>query len=235
MATINPQKPSDSELIEMIRGPQVNIYVGPEKKHYSLPKNLLCHYSDYFDRCFNGNFADAQIQQLELPEDKVEDFDIILEYLLHGRVTSEAKIRSVGQNGLSECMNFIIYVDKYNLGEVSAAVMEPLKKVLTTKFFTGNLEVGSDIALDDGRPKIEEQHIETVFKFTPSNSPVRTLIAQAAVSCAGMKKCAFTYQKQIAEVPGFALELLRQIERTMGAHEWKDPLTGQRRGGGNDR
>lgn len=38
----------------MISGPKVDIYVGPTKKHYSLPKLLLCHYSTYFDRCFNG-------------------------------------------------------------------------------------------------------------------------------------------------------------------------------------
>ena len=68
----------------MISGPKVDVYVGPNKKHYNLPKLLLCHYSDFFDVCFSGNFAEGQSQKLELPDDQVEEFEILLEYMLRG-------------------------------------------------------------------------------------------------------------------------------------------------------
>jgi hypothetical protein len=78
------KQPSELTSDRMISGPKVDVYVGPTKKHYSLPKLLLCHYSDFFDCCFNGNFAEAQSQKLELPEDLVEEFEILLEYMLSG-------------------------------------------------------------------------------------------------------------------------------------------------------
>jgi hypothetical protein len=82
----------------MISGPKVDLYVGEEKKHYNLPKPLLCHYSDYFDACFNGNFSEAQSQKLELPDDKVQEFEILLEYMLRGTTQSiEFKEVSTGE------------------------------------------------------------------------------------------------------------------------------------------
>jgi BTB/POZ domain len=75
---------SDLTSSRMISGPKVDVYVGPDRKHYSLPKLLLCHYSQFFDRCFNGGFAEAISQSLDLPGDRVEDFEILLEYILRG-------------------------------------------------------------------------------------------------------------------------------------------------------
>jgi hypothetical protein len=44
-----------------------------------LPKDILCHYSRYFDRCFNGNFEESKEQKLNLPEDKPEWFELLLD------------------------------------------------------------------------------------------------------------------------------------------------------------
>ena len=41
-------------------GPKVDIYVGPKSKHYRVPKDILCYYSTYFDRCFNGQVKEAK-------------------------------------------------------------------------------------------------------------------------------------------------------------------------------
>jgi hypothetical protein len=79
----------------MISGPKVDIYVGEKKKHYRPPKLLLCHYSDFFDCCFNGNFAEALSQKLELPEDLVEEFEILLEYMLRGSCLKAIKFTEV--------------------------------------------------------------------------------------------------------------------------------------------
>jgi hypothetical protein len=71
--------------------PRVDIYVGPEKKHYSVPKEIICSQSDYFRRCFNGGSKEAEEQKLYLDEDKVEDFEILLEYVLSGQVTTQLR------------------------------------------------------------------------------------------------------------------------------------------------
>lgn len=70
----------------MPAGPQVDVYVGSAKKHYLLLKLLLCYYSRFFDKCFNGPFIEGQTQKLDLPDDRVGFFEIMLECTLHGKV-----------------------------------------------------------------------------------------------------------------------------------------------------
>ncbi|KAL2074346.1 hypothetical protein VTL71DRAFT_8124 [Oculimacula yallundae] len=81
-----PKKPTLDEHIKMIIGPKVDIYVGESIKHYRLPKLLLYYYSPYFDRCFNGGFKEGTEQKLELPDDKIEDFEVIIEYMLRSTI-----------------------------------------------------------------------------------------------------------------------------------------------------
>ncbi|KAG9653089.1 hypothetical protein KCU64_g8123, partial [Aureobasidium melanogenum] len=45
----------------------VILIVGKKKKAYTLHKDLLCFYSDYFRAAFNGSFKEAAERKLELP------------------------------------------------------------------------------------------------------------------------------------------------------------------------
>ncbi|KAH9222811.1 hypothetical protein DL95DRAFT_380561, partial [Leptodontidium sp. 2 PMI_412] len=94
-------------------GPKVDVIVGKDKKHYSLPKDLLCYHSRYFDRCFNGGFKEAEEQKLELLEDSVEDFEILLEFMLQGSVPDVIHTRGT----VATCMDMIAYADKFAMGE----------------------------------------------------------------------------------------------------------------------
>ena len=49
---------------------------------FHLPKDILCYYSTYFDRCFHGGFKEAAEQQLTLPEDRIEYFQHLLDYMI---------------------------------------------------------------------------------------------------------------------------------------------------------
>lgn len=194
-------------------GPRVDIYVGPTKKHYSLPKNLLCYYSKYFDRCFNGSFIEGQTQKLELLEDKVKDFDLLLEYMLHrGLVTSELEVTSGSfQSPMKHCMDFIKYASKYNMEEVVAVVYEPLKRTLKDENWL-NIAITGD-------------QIETVFRLTPAASPLRTLLTQAVLSRVGFKGL-LRYTKQIDEVHGFGTALFKVMQKALNKCEWTDPIHG---------
>ena len=79
----------------MISGPKVDLYVGPTKKHYNLPKLLLCHYSDFFDSCFNSGFYETLSQTLYLPEDRIEEFEILLEFMLRGVTPGSITLKEV--------------------------------------------------------------------------------------------------------------------------------------------
>lgn len=45
----------------------VILIVGPKKKAYTLHKELLCFYSDYFRAAFNGSFKEATERKIEVP------------------------------------------------------------------------------------------------------------------------------------------------------------------------
>lgn len=72
-----------------MRGLQVVIYVGPEKKDYS-PKSLLCHYSPVFCDWFEVKMEDGDEPKKTLPDDNVDDnvddFEVLVEYMLNGNV-----------------------------------------------------------------------------------------------------------------------------------------------------
>jgi len=53
----------------------VTLIVGKEKKAYTLHKDLLCFYSDYFRAALNGNFKEAAERKLELPDVAIPLFE----------------------------------------------------------------------------------------------------------------------------------------------------------------
>lgn len=209
-------------LIRLMSGPRVDIYVGPQKKHFSLPKKLLCYYSEYFQRCLNSNFIESQTQRIDLDQDNIEYFNILVEYMSTGMVMCNALyVFRDGPAGMQECMNFLDYVDKYGMGDAAFAVQDSLERVIRSLYTYCN---GYKLGV-----RVQPCHVETVFRVTPPGHPLRTLITKAAMSTAGMTGAFFHQQEQ--EVDGFAAALLTQMRNTMvasgqGMLRWPDPFTG---------
>jgi len=86
---------SHTDIDRMISGPKVDVYVGPTQKYYNLPKLLLCHYSEFFEVCFNGDFMEKSSQKLYLPDDNIGDFEILLEFMLSGTTPGSIKLTEV--------------------------------------------------------------------------------------------------------------------------------------------
>ncbi|THZ08703.1 hypothetical protein D6C91_10074 [Aureobasidium pullulans] len=59
----------------------VKILVGPEKEAYSVHKELLCFYSDFFRAAFNGSFKEAIESQIELPDAEISIFEAFQTWL----------------------------------------------------------------------------------------------------------------------------------------------------------
>ncbi len=202
-------------------GPRVDIYVGLQKKHYSLPKKLLSYYSRYFERCFNSNFMEGQTQTLNLDQDNVEHFNILVEYMSSGFVMCNAfQVFQGGPVGMQLCMDFLDYVDKYGMGDAAFAVYESLERVISSLYTLSN---GFKYGV-----QIQPSHVETVFRVTPTGHPLRSLIAKAALSTAGMTGA--TFKRQEKDCEGFAAELLTQMRIALlapgpGTLRWADPFT----------
>ena len=207
---------STYERIQLNEGPRVDIYVGAEKKHYSLPKNLLCSSSSYFDRCFNGGFTEGQTQKLTLEEDNVDHWEILLEFMYSGKVETTAVDfgELPDQNHIRQCINFIEYTDKYGLGGASLAVHDCLRRSLRKEYpISSRMHLLATFILKTGL-------IELVFRVAPPGSKLRTLVARAALA-SGIDR----FKKQESEVHGYPAELLVQLR--IGPNDldyWKNPL-----------
>ena len=101
------------------------------------------------------------------------------------------------QSGLQRCMSFIEYPDKYGMSGASTAVYHALQDIPPRTY---KYSSGAAIGL---------VHIETIFNHTPPHSLLSLLIAETALSTAGITGS--TFRRQERECEGFALELLRQI------------------------
>jgi hypothetical protein len=120
----------------------IDIYVGKNLKHYTVPKDILCYHLSYFDRCFNGHFKEAIELKLIPPDDAVKDFEIILDFVLTGRISTMFEIipDDVDENPVKECIEFIEYAEKPDLAGAGMAVYENIINMLSGQYAT-NLEV----------------------------------------------------------------------------------------------
>lgn len=156
-----------------------------------------------------------------MDEDHVDHFDVLVEYMTTGYVMNNAlQVKDMGIAGMQVCMNFLDYVDKYGLGDAAFAVNDSLERVISSIFTLSN---GYKLGV-----QIQPCNVETVFRVTPPGHPLRSLIAKAALSTAGVG--GHTFQKQEQEVEGFAAELLTQTRMALFAYgvgppRWVDPFT----------
>ena len=65
-------------------GPSTNIYVGPHEIHYTIPKRLLYHFSDFAKACLEGSFLEARANAVWLPDVDPNIFRWLLQSLYTG-------------------------------------------------------------------------------------------------------------------------------------------------------
>lgn len=64
----------------------VKVFVGSSRKLFQVHKKPLCRSSEFFDKAFNGGFAEAQDNKIDLPEDSPEIFAVFVRLLYTGRI-----------------------------------------------------------------------------------------------------------------------------------------------------
>lgn len=111
----------------------MTIIVGKEKKAYTLHKDLLCFYSDYFRAALNGNFKEATERKLELLDVDTSLFDAFQVWVY----TRDLQ----GPDGHHEYFKFL--VDMWVLGDQhqipllqNQAMNEIFAKVKKSKLFS---------------------------------------------------------------------------------------------------
>jgi hypothetical protein len=71
------------------RGSVVTLVVGPDKKEFTVHKDLLVFYSDYFRAAFNGSFVEATDRKIDLFDANQEAFEHFLTWLYTRKLASD--------------------------------------------------------------------------------------------------------------------------------------------------
>ena len=82
---------SIQQLAWYVMNPEIEVYVGPETKNYRLPKESPSKRPPLqriylLTACFTSAFIGSHTQSLTLDEDKVEWYEILLEYMYSGKI-----------------------------------------------------------------------------------------------------------------------------------------------------
>ncbi|KAF7944248.1 hypothetical protein EAE96_010650 [Botrytis aclada] len=207
-----PQKPTSTMFMKLIKGPQVEVLVASEKTSFELPKNLLSHYSPVFELCFNGKFQEGNTQIMELPEDTVEDFEVLVDYIFHHSIADVLSIEKCGKSAVRRSISFLSFADKYDLGDVSSAVYTTLRPVL--------VQYRASV--------FKAEYIEITFSLTKDGNCLRELMAQAALSFSGRRyshnSSQMSFQKQEHGVEEFGLAIYRVLKASELATRYSDPF-----------
>jgi hypothetical protein len=110
----------------------VDLYIGPNKVHFCVHKELLCDKIPYFDKMFRGHF-EATMNSATFPEDTPESFDLLVEWVYSGSIrplvatTPEPGSRRYPQGALSYLFTqFYGLASKIRMPELMDKIMDYL-------------------------------------------------------------------------------------------------------------
>ncbi|KAF7931560.1 uncharacterized protein EAE98_004296 [Botrytis deweyae] len=108
----------------------VDLYVGPNRTHYRVHKNILCTKIPYFNKMFNGGFSEASNNSAEFPEDFSESFDVLLEWAYSQyhplRPLNRVSPGSVSTNW--NTINFYLLMDKLCIPDLMNEAMDLMRQ-----------------------------------------------------------------------------------------------------------
>ncbi|KAL2074345.1 hypothetical protein VTL71DRAFT_8123 [Oculimacula yallundae] len=192
-----PKKPTAVEFLKLMSGPKVDVIVGEKKKLYRLPKDLLSHYSPYFDRCFGGEFKEAKEKKLEL---------------FGGPDQSNSK------KAVKLSMAMIAYADRFDMGEFFCQLLYD-----NVRDAMSNIQRGYDCTHIS--PKDVEQIYRITRKGNPFRTLVAQGVLSCGGLPGDHIAAQFWYLEE--EIPDFAIEMLKQIRLSMPwSGKWIDPFSG---------
>ncbi|KAH9838104.1 BTB/POZ domain [Teratosphaeria destructans] len=211
----NVASTSATSFAQLLSGPTVEIYVGRERKCWTLHRNLLCHHSSYFETEFQGHEVPRGPDRgsLELPDDDPRGFELLVKWLYQGH--------------LEDVSDFIDDERKYDY-----AVACHKLYVLCDKFDMVQLK---NLAIDQYRLGLHEaqlvpdaEEMDEIYRNSPHHSPFRKLMAKIAarqIMDPEVEKDAESYRKCFADNPDFAVEMINNIRAMSGGILFDDPTT----------
>ena len=170
-------------------GPSTNYYVGPQNKHYTIPKRLIYYFSDHARMCLEGSFAEARANAVRLSDVDPEIFQWLWQWLYTGKLRVFDHYCGVYGSNEQRTKACLMLCRVHHLAErllfnywFLKDVQVNLEKIIAEGETEGQpMLLSPDIVgevLSDSRPvRYEANHVYPVRYGTTSFSPPRLFIS----------------------------------------------------------
>lgn len=202
----------------LLSGPTVDIYVGKEKRHWSLHRNLLCHHSSYFETEFQGHEVPKGGkkeggEKLELSGDDPRGFELLVKWLYQGQLEDMSQMSEEEKYDYAvACHKLYMLCDKFD--------MIRLKNIAIDQYRQG---------LHEAQLVPDADEINEIYRDSPTSSPFRRLmikIAARQIMDPEVEKDAESYRACFENNPDFAVEMVNAIRYMSGGMLFEDPTAG---------
>lgn len=203
---------------ELLSGPTIDVYVGPQRRHWSLHHKLLCYHSSYFETEFKGHQVSQsegnQEQTLSLPHDDPRGFELLVKWLYQGQLEDVSDI--VGEERKYEyavaCHKLYVLCDKFD--------MIALKNIAMDQYRCG---------LHEAQLVPDADEINEIYRASPPGCAFRSLMTRIAarqIMDPETEQDAESYRKCFEDNPDFAIEMVNAIRSMSGGILFEDPTEG---------
>lgn len=196
----------------------MDIVVGPEKRHWELHRNLLCHHSAFFEHEFLGSEVPkakkgSGEQKLELPDADPVGFELLVRWLYQGKIESVSDMAEEKKYDYSvACHKLYMLCDKFDIPQ--------LKNISIDQYRRG---------LREAQLVPDAEEINEIYRRSPPGSPFRKLMTQIAarqIMDPDSDKDAETYRKCFEDNSDFAVDMVNAIKSGSGGILFDDPTDG---------
>jgi hypothetical protein len=200
----------------LLAGPTVDIFVGPERRHWTLHRNLLCHHSSYFETEFVGHEVpkckkgDDGANELELPDDDPRGFELLVKWLYQGSLEDVSGLGDMEKYDYAvACNKLYVLCDKFDMVLLKNIAMDRYRRLL-----------------NEAQLVPDPDEINDIYRASSARSPFRKLmtnIAARQIMDPEVDKDAESYRRCFENNPDFAVEMVNSIRRLSGGMLFNDP------------
>ena len=204
----------------LLSGPLVDIYVGKERKHWALHRNLLSYHSDAIEAELsilpmgNSKSKGRLLQdeaRLDLPDIDPSGFELLLKWLYQGKLDDVSEITDPQEK-------YAYAIACFNLHKLCTHLdmITPMNNAMDQ--YRKGLHQAELV------PDAEE--INELYQGTPAGSPFRKLLTRIAarqIMDPDSDKDAGSYRKCFERSPDFAIDLINTLKSSTGGVLLDDP------------
>jgi hypothetical protein len=192
----------------LLSGTMLDIYVGPQRRHWSLHRNLLCHHSPYL-----ASRLHTSTSKIDLPTDDPAGFELLIKWLYQGKLDDVENLADpyAKYDYAVACYKLYLLCIKWEMNDAKNAAMDCYRA-----------------ALASARLVPDADEIAQIYESVPPTDPMRVLVVRIAarqIMDPENEKDAEDY-RQCFEIGGkgdFAVELVNAIRRGTGGLLLEDP------------